>query len=161
LIPCVVCSESVDLCLMQASVTNMCLGHFHYKHSQSNLKIPLAVYLILPAQCSASRINITWPRPEIITCQISLQMNGYICITFLRLQPSMALPYRILIKTHHMTSRTKIQTITKAAKRLSCSVLLKVGDPPGIMLAEGEEVVEWMEVVRVCLCLFRYIRVSC
>jgi hypothetical protein len=63
----------------------------------------------------------------------------------------MALPYRILIKTHHMTSRTKIQTITKAAKRLSCTVLLKVGDPPGIMLAEGKGALEWMEVVRVRL----------
>lgn len=47
-----------------------------------------------------------------------------------------------------MTSRTKIQTITKAAKRLSCSVLLKIGDPPGIMLAEGEGALEWMETVR-------------
>jgi hypothetical protein len=71
----------------------------------------------------------------------------------------MALPHRILIKTHHMTSRTKIQTITKAAKRLSCSVLLKVGDPPGIMLAEGQGALEWMEVVRVrqnlfCVCFY-------
>jgi hypothetical protein len=48
-----------------------------------------------------------------------------------------------------MTSRTKIYAITKAAKRLSCSVLLKVGDPPGIMLAEGQGALEWMEVVRV------------
>lgn len=50
-----------------------------------------------------------------------------------------------------MTSRKKILAITKAAKRLSCSVLLKTGGPPGIMLAEGEGAAEWMEVVRVRL----------
>jgi hypothetical protein len=48
-----------------------------------------------------------------------------------------------------MTSRKKILVITKAAKSLSCSVLLKTGGPPGIMLAEGERALEWMEVVRV------------
>ena len=61
----------------------------------------------------------------------------------------MAQIYRVLIKTHHMTSRKKILAITKAAKRLSCSVLLKTGGPPGIMLAEGEGALEWMEIVRV------------
>jgi hypothetical protein len=61
----------------------------------------------------------------------------------------MASIYRILIKTHHMTSRKKIFAITKAAKRLSCSVILKTGGPPGVMLAEGEEALEWMEIVRV------------
>ena len=50
-----------------------------------------------------------------------------------------------------MTSRKKILVITKAAKRLSCSVLLKTGGPPGIMLAEGQEAGEWLEVVRVSL----------
>ncbi|KAK0119683.1 hypothetical protein ONS95_011119 [Cadophora gregata] len=55
---------------------------------------------------------------------------------------------RILIKTHHMTSRKKILTITKAAKRLSCSVLLKTGGPPGVMVAEGELAGDWLEVVR-------------
>ncbi|KAG4421984.1 hypothetical protein IFR04_004843 [Cadophora malorum] len=55
---------------------------------------------------------------------------------------------RILIKTHHMTSRKKILTITKAAKRLSCSVLLKTGGPPGVMIAEGELAGDWLEVVR-------------
>jgi len=59
--------------------------------------------------------------------------------------------FRILIKTHHMTSRKKILTITKAAKRLSCSVILKVGGPPGVMLAEGKGALEWMEIVRVSL----------
>lgn len=59
--------------------------------------------------------------------------------------------HRILIKTHHMTSRKKISAITKAAKRLSCSVVLKTGSPPGIMLAEGEEedAGAWLEIVRV------------
>lgn len=61
----------------------------------------------------------------------------------------MASIYRVLIKTHHMTSRKKIFAITKAAKRLSCSVILKTGGPPGVMLAEGEEALEWMEIVRV------------
>jgi hypothetical protein len=57
--------------------------------------------------------------------------------------------HRILIKTHHMTSRKKILALCKAAKRLSCSVILKTGGPPGVMLAEGEGALEWMEVVRV------------
>ncbi|KAF4636045.1 hypothetical protein G7Y89_g2043 [Cudoniella acicularis] len=57
---------------------------------------------------------------------------------------------RVLIKTHHMTSRKKIATITRAAKRLDCAILLKTGTPPGIMLCEaGEgEARKWEEVVR-------------
>ncbi|KAH6676247.1 hypothetical protein B0J14DRAFT_536554 [Halenospora varia] len=57
---------------------------------------------------------------------------------------------RILIKTHHMTSRKKIATITRAAKRLECAVVLKIGSPPGIMLCEGGEGEsrEWEDVVR-------------
>jgi hypothetical protein len=62
---------------------------------------------------------------------------------------TMASLHRILIKTHRMTSRKKILAITKAAKRLSCSVVLKTGGPPGIMMAEGNGALEWMEVVRV------------
>jgi hypothetical protein len=57
--------------------------------------------------------------------------------------------HRILIKTHHMTSRSKIASITRATKRLSCSVVLKTGSPPGVMIAEGEGALEWMEIVRV------------
>ena len=39
-----------------------------------------------------------------------------------------------------MTSRKKIQAITKAAKRLDCAVYLKTGaHPPGIMICECEE----------------------
>ncbi|CAG8977964.1 hypothetical protein HYALB_00001845 [Hymenoscyphus albidus] len=40
---------------------------------------------------------------------------------------------RLLIKTHHMTSRKKISALTKAAGKYNVSVLLKVGSPPGIM----------------------------
>ncbi|EPE35272.1 hypothetical protein GLAREA_10969 [Glarea lozoyensis ATCC 20868] len=63
---------------------------------------------------------------------------------------STAILHRMLIKTHHMTSRKKIGVITRAAKTHDCSVLLKVGAPPGIMLCEGEEngVKEWENVVR-------------
>lgn len=59
--------------------------------------------------------------------------------------------YRALIKTHHMTSRKKLQNLTKAAKTLSCSVVLKVGRPPGVMLAEAEKqdaVQAWVDVVK-------------
>lgn len=59
--------------------------------------------------------------------------------------------HRALIKTHHMTSRKKIQALTKAAKSLSCSVVLKTGRPPGVMLAEAETqdaVQEWVDVVK-------------
>ena len=57
---------------------------------------------------------------------------------------------RILIKTHHMTSRKKILTLTRAAENLKCSVVLKTGaKPPGIMLAEGEHVDDWLKVVKV------------
>ncbi|KAL2070494.1 hypothetical protein VTL71DRAFT_13520 [Oculimacula yallundae] len=47
-----------------------------------------------------------------------------------------------------MTSRKKIFALTKAAKNLSCSVILKTGSPPGVMLAEGELAGDWLEVVR-------------
>lgn len=71
---------------------------------------------------------------------------------------------RILIQTHHITSRKKISHLTKAAKRLSCAVLLKTGRSPGLMIAEsadgdvdGEKgggrklagAEEWAEIVRV------------
>ncbi|KAG9238507.1 hypothetical protein BJ875DRAFT_450936 [Amylocarpus encephaloides] len=57
---------------------------------------------------------------------------------------------RILIKTHHMTSRKKISVITRAAKTLDCVIVLKVGAPPGIMLCEGANgnAKEWETVVR-------------
>ncbi|MCJ1268688.1 hypothetical protein MMC22_008576 [Lobaria immixta] len=46
--------------------------------------------------------------------------------------------HRALLKTHHMTSRKKIQAISKAAKSLSCAVVIKTGHPPGVMIAECE-----------------------
>ncbi|CAO1606464.1 hypothetical protein XANCAGTX0491_009962 [Xanthoria calcicola] len=60
------------------------------------------------------------------------------------------MPFRALIKTHHMTSRKKIQAITKSAKHHSCSVLIKTGKPPGVMIAQGTEdaVKQWVESVK-------------
>lgn len=60
--------------------------------------------------------------------------------------------YRALIKMHHITSRRKINAITKIAKRCECAVYLKIGIPPGIMIAESEEeegVREWVASVKV------------
>jgi hypothetical protein len=58
--------------------------------------------------------------------------------------------HRILIKTHHMTSRKKILNLTRAASNLQCSVLLKTGaHPPGIMFAEGGGAEDWLKVVKV------------
>lgn len=72
--------------------------------------------------------------------------------------PSFPMPlHRALIKTHHMTSRKKIQTIAKAAKSLHCSVVIKTGRPPGVMLVEAtndseteakKAVEAWVGVVR-------------
>lgn len=59
--------------------------------------------------------------------------------------------YRALIKTHHMTSRKKIQRLCKATRAQQCSVVIKTGLPPGVMIAEGEEqgnVQEWIKVVK-------------
>ena len=65
--------------------------------------------------------------------------------------------HRALIKTHHMTSRKKIQTLTKAAKALHCAVVIKTGRPPGVMIveaandseSEAQKAVEsWVGVVR-------------
>jgi hypothetical protein len=66
------------------------------------------------------------------------------------LNGSMPPIHRLLIKTHHMTSRKKILTLTRAASNLQCSVLLKTGPhPPGIMLAEGERAEDWLKAVKV------------
>lgn len=65
--------------------------------------------------------------------------------------------HRALIKTHHMTSRKKIQSLTKAAKTLHCAVVIKTGRPPGVMIveatndseSEAQKAVEaWVGVVR-------------
>lgn len=69
------------------------------------------------------------------------------------------MPFRALIKTHHMTSRKKIQAITKSAKHHSCSVLIKTGKPPGVMIAQGTEdaVKQWVESVKVRLSPLRLV----
>lgn len=59
---------------------------------------------------------------------------------------------RALIKTHHMTSRKKISSIIKAAKKCNCAVYLKSGmHPPGVMIAEcdNENLKEWIKNVKV------------
>ncbi|KAL9014504.1 MAG: hypothetical protein Q9173_000852 [Seirophora scorigena] len=51
-----------------------------------------------------------------------------------------------------MTSRRKIMAIAKAAKQHSCSVMLKTGKPPGVMMAEGDDeaqVKQWVQGVKV------------
>ncbi|KAM3086299.1 hypothetical protein ACMFMG_000435 [Clarireedia jacksonii] len=58
---------------------------------------------------------------------------------------------RVLIKTHHITSREKFAILKKAAQRLDCAALLRTGKvSPGIMLAEGEaeNLAAWTERVR-------------
>lgn len=50
-----------------------------------------------------------------------------------------------------MTSRKKIAALTKSASHLQCSVLLKTGACPGIMLCEADKLSsmqDWVEVVR-------------
>ncbi|KAL8948711.1 MAG: hypothetical protein Q9222_005122 [Ikaeria aurantiellina] len=49
-----------------------------------------------------------------------------------------------------MTSRRKIQVISKSTKHTQCSVLLKTGRPPGVMIAEGTEqgIKQWVEDVK-------------
>lgn len=62
------------------------------------------------------------------------------------------MPFRALIKTHHMTSRKKIQTLSKAAKAHSCAVVFKTGRPPGVMIAEAEDednLNQWVDTVKV------------
>ena len=62
------------------------------------------------------------------------------------------MPYRILITTHHITSRAKILTLTRAAEANRVSVLLKLTDkPPGVMICEGDTEIaarEWLAAVR-------------
>jgi len=61
------------------------------------------------------------------------------------------MPHRALLRTHHITSPYKIHLLTTAASSLSCSVLLKTGRPPGIMLLQSsslENVEAWVKVVK-------------
>ena len=62
------------------------------------------------------------------------------------------MPYRILITTHHITSRSKILTLTRAADAHGVSVLLKMtARPPGIIICEGDDESAargWLGIVR-------------
>ena len=63
--------------------------------------------------------------------------------------------FRALIRTHHMTSRKKIQAISKAAKKYDCALYIKTGaHPPGVMIAECEQggtngLADWVSAVKV------------
>ena len=64
--------------------------------------------------------------------------------------------YRALIKTHHMTSRTKIRAVVQAAKKCHCAVYIKTGKhPPGVMIAECDQgegyLKEWLGSVKVSI----------
>ncbi|KAI1159381.1 hypothetical protein F5B18DRAFT_592652 [Nemania serpens] len=59
--------------------------------------------------------------------------------------------FTALIRTHHITSRKKLQRVRKAASQHELPfVLIKSGGPPGIMYAEGTEVdvAAWVSFVR-------------
>lgn len=60
--------------------------------------------------------------------------------------------HRALLKTHHITSRSKLSHVIHSASRLSLSLVLKTGRPPGVLIVEGPEreaVVEWVADVKV------------
>ena len=64
--------------------------------------------------------------------------------------------YRALVKTHHMTSRTKIRAVVQAAKKCHCAVYIKTGKhPPGVMIAECDQgegcLKEWLGSVKVSI----------
>ncbi|KAF2968039.1 hypothetical protein GQX73_g5549 [Xylaria multiplex] len=59
--------------------------------------------------------------------------------------------YTALIRTHHITSRKKLQRVKKAASQHALPfVLIRSGGAPGIMYAEGAEadVNAWVSFVR-------------
>ena len=62
------------------------------------------------------------------------------------------MPYRILVTTHHITSRAKILSLTRAAESHRVSVLIKMtAKPPGIMVCEGDsegDARAWLAAVR-------------
>ena len=58
--------------------------------------------------------------------------------------------YCALIKTHHISSRSKIKALCKASKAHRCSVLIKSGQP-GVMIAEAQErenLRKWTDAVK-------------
>lgn len=59
--------------------------------------------------------------------------------------------FTALIRTHHITSRKKLQRVKKAASQHALPfVLIRSGASPGIMYAEGAEadVIAWVSFVR-------------
>ena len=61
--------------------------------------------------------------------------------------------HRALLKTHHITSRSKLSRVIDSASRLSLSLVLKTGRSPGILIAEGlkqEDLADWVAGVKVC-----------
>ncbi|KAI0432285.1 hypothetical protein F5Y09DRAFT_152273 [Xylaria sp. FL1042] len=59
--------------------------------------------------------------------------------------------FTALIRTHHITSRKKLQRVKKASAQHALSfVLIRSGGAPGIMYAEGAEadVAAWVSFVR-------------
>jgi hypothetical protein len=60
--------------------------------------------------------------------------------------------HRALLKTHHLTSRSKLSLVTNSASHLSLSLVLKTGRSPGILIAEGadrEGLKGWVQGVKV------------
>ena len=62
------------------------------------------------------------------------------------------MPYRVLVTTHHITSRAKVLSLTRAAEAHRVSVLIKMtAKPPGIMICEGDDEAHargWLAAVR-------------
>ncbi|KAI1084061.1 hypothetical protein F5B20DRAFT_364550 [Whalleya microplaca] len=60
--------------------------------------------------------------------------------------------FTTLIRTHHITSRKKLQRVKKAAGQCKLPfVLIRSGGPPGVMYAEGPDekcVSDWVCAVR-------------
>lgn len=60
--------------------------------------------------------------------------------------------YNCLIRTHHITSRKKVQRVRRAASQVGVSwVLIRSGGSPGIMFAEAsdeEPLKEWVSAVQ-------------
>jgi hypothetical protein len=60
--------------------------------------------------------------------------------------------FNALIRTHHITSRKKVNKLKQAADATQVFALLRSGSSPGIMYVEGAEsgVRQWVDSVHVC-----------
>ncbi|KAF4452723.1 hypothetical protein F53441_4434, partial [Fusarium austroafricanum] len=60
--------------------------------------------------------------------------------------------FNCLIRTHHITSRKKLQRVRRAAQQLNVDwLIVRSGGSPGIMFAEGRDEVgltEWVSTVQ-------------